>query len=117
MGMTVSCFRWLVIDHLHHWGGILPPIWEVNPLEERLQALNWAVEHHYRFYQFYANTLIAVVWSYSISRWFAVSPLLGLRTDFGVIVLCTTLFLGSRDSLSKYYSRMRHLVGRRADNL
>jgi hypothetical protein len=22
MGMVLSCFRWIIIDHIHHWTGI-----------------------------------------------------------------------------------------------
>jgi hypothetical protein len=111
LGMVFSCFRWLIIDHVHSWTGLTAPIWDFDRLEERLAAFNYFVEYHYRYYQFYANTLIAVLWTYSLARWIGVSPLLGAGSDLGVIILCIVLFAGSRDALAKYYARTDRLIG------
>jgi hypothetical protein len=43
------------------------------------------------------------------------SPLLGLGTDLGVLILCAVLFAGSRDCLAKYYTRTGRLVGQVAE--
>lgn len=110
MGMVLSCVRWIVIDHIHHGTGVEPPRWNLAALEKRLQAFQFVVEAKYRFYQFYANTLIAVVWTYSVNRWFGTSPLLGLGTDLGVFILCAVLFVGSRDALAKYYQDSSQLL-------
>src|SRR5437016_2223014 len=63
MGMTLSCIRWIIIDHIHHWTGVTPPAWDFAVLDSRLDAFNYVVEGTYRYYQFYANTLIAVVFT------------------------------------------------------
>ena len=57
-----------------------------------MAAFNYWVEQTYRYYQFYANTLIAVLWAYIVNRYFETSPLLGLGTDLGVLILCAVLF-------------------------
>src|SRR6266496_1090753 len=101
IGMIVSCIRWLLIDHIHHWTGVRPPAWDDSRLEERVVAFNYLVDNHYRYYQFLANTLVAVIWAYSINRWMATSSRLGVGTDLGVFILCAALFTGSRDSLMK----------------
>lgn len=111
VGMIVSCVRWLLIDHLHHWTGVTPPVWDDRALESRLEAFNYIVEVHYRYYQFYANTLVAVLWAYGMNRFYGTLPLLGMGTDLGVFLLCSVLFVGSRDALSKYYIRTDRLVG------
>jgi hypothetical protein len=112
VGMTISAFRWLLVDHAHALiFGLKAPAWDVDRLERRLAIFNQLVEFHYRYYQFYANTLIAVLWTYSLNRWFATSSLLGPATDVGVLVLCLVLFFGSRDALAKYYSRTARLIG------
>jgi hypothetical protein len=111
IGMVVSCFRWLLIDHIHHWMGVPPPAWDDNHLEDRIVAFNYVVENHYRYYQFFANTLIAVLFAYSVNRWTGTSPLLGIGTDIGMFILCAALFAGSRDSLTKYYARTSRLIG------
>jgi hypothetical protein len=111
LGMIASCFRWLIIDHAHASTGMKPPRWDDARLNERLGAFNYLVESHYRYYQFVANTLVAVVWAYAINRWLHTSPLLGVGTDFAGVILCAVLFAASRDALSKYYSRTTALVG------
>src|ERR1044072_6418789 len=97
IGMIVSCFRWLLIDHIHQWTGLMPPVWDDSRLNQRLVAFDYLVENHYRYYQFTANMLVSVVWAYSINRLMHTSSLLGIGTDLGVLVLCATLFAGSRD--------------------
>lgn len=111
MGMIFSCIRWLVIDHIHRWSGIRHPKWDLAQLEQNLKAFNYIVEGTYRYYQFYANTLIAIAWTYLMNRWLQTSSLLGLGTDIGVVILCAILFAGSRDALAKYYKHSSQLVG------
>jgi len=110
-GVTLSCFRWIIVDHVHHWTGVKPPSWNLGALEDRLDAFNYVVEGSYRYYQAHANMLIAIVWTYSLIRWAGTFPLLGPGTDLGVIVLSAGLFAGSRDALAKYYWRSTQLVG------
>ncbi len=115
VGMILSCFRWLVIDTIHGRTGIAAPVWNDARLDERLQAFDYLVENHYRYYQFYANTIIAVLWAYPMHRFMRTSPLLGMGTDLGVLILCAVLFAGSRDALAKYYSRTGRLIGQVAE--
>lgn len=112
IGMILSCFRWLLIDHIHQWTGVAPPVWDDSRLEERLVAFNYLVESHYRYYQFVANSLLAIIWAYGINRWLGTSPLLNVYSDLGVLMLCAALFVASRDALSKYFDRTSRLVGR-----
>lgn len=111
-GMIVSCFRWLLIDHVHGWTGLTVPAWEFDLLEKRLPAFDYFVEYHYRYYQFYANTLIAVLWTYALNRLMATLLVMGPITDVCVLLLCGALFAGSRDALRKYYDRTSRLLGR-----
>lgn len=111
LGLVLSCFRWLLVDSMLHRMGIRRPVWKDQRLVERLEAFDYLVENHYRYYQFYANTLIAIVWSYSIHRSMKSSPLLGPGTDLGAIILCAVLFAGARDALAKYYERTSRLIG------
>ena len=93
----------------HRRGGI--PLSNARALEERPAAFNSLVESHYRYFQFYANTLVAVIWTYAIYRALGTSPHLSFGTDFGMLILCAVLFAGSRDTLSKYRNRSKQLVG------
>jgi len=115
IGMIFSCIRWLIIDHVHAWTGVVSPMWNFRLLDGRLEALSYLVDNHYRYYQFYANTLIAVIWAYPIHRLLKTSPFLGVGTDLGALILCAVLFAGSRDALAKYYQRAGQLVGHVAE--
>jgi hypothetical protein len=110
-GMIVSCFRWLIVDRIHLLAGVPGPVFNAQALEEQPGAFNYLVESHYRYYQFYANTLVALTWTYSICRILHPSPLLGIGTDVGMFFVAVALFAGSRDSLSKYRVRSKQLVG------
>jgi hypothetical protein len=80
-----------------------------------LEAFDYLSDNHYRYYQFYANMLVAILVAYPIDRLLRTSPLLGTPTDIGIFCLSVVLFLGSRDALSKYRSRARQLFGDAAE--
>jgi hypothetical protein len=115
VGMIVSCVRWLLIDHLLHASGVKPPAWRTEQLAENMEAVVFVLENHYRYYQFYANTLVAIVWAYLVNRLSGHAALLGPGTDLGVALLSLVLLAGSRDALSKYYRRIEQLVSRPAE--
>ncbi len=82
-GMVVSCVRWLVVDQLHALTGLGKPVFNARALEAKPAAFTYLVESHYRYHQFYANTLIALAWSYGIHRWLGTSSVLRFGTDLG----------------------------------
>lgn len=62
VGMIVSCFRWLIVDHLLEWTGVPQAVRRYEQLAEKLDAYDYLIEVHYRYYQFYANSLVAHWW-------------------------------------------------------
>lgn len=111
-GVTVSTVRWLVIDTIHHWTGIRQPPWDFARLQDNVGAYNVLNDIHYKFYLFHANGLIALIFVYVARRahqgiftapvgWF----------DLGFALLSVVLFVGSRDMLRKYYTRVSGLLG------
>ena len=104
-GLTVSTVRWLVLDSLHHQTGLGRPKQDFARLETNVAAYEFLVLAHYRYYKFYANMVVALVWAYAAqgyalgARGFLYWPLIGL------------FFLASRDSLGKYYARTGRLLG------
>lgn len=109
-GLTASTVRWLVIDAIHHYTGIEPPRWDFSQLDKRVEAFDFLIEIHYRYYQFYANTLVASLFAYiawRISHW--VSEPWGLP-EVTAINIWALFFYGSRDTLRKYYSRSKRLL-------
>jgi hypothetical protein len=112
-GLVASTVRWLTIDPLHHRTGVKPPQWDFAHLAEREDAYELLVEIHYRYYQFYSNSIVALT--------FALVALL-VRGSSGVeklsfaavlLLFITIFFAGSRDTLRKYYGRTGDLLRRR----
>jgi hypothetical protein len=115
VGMILSCLRWLVVDHVLEWSGVRAPTIDFQQLGNHLEAFDYLSDNHYRYYQFYANTLVAILVAYPIDRLLRRSSLLGTPTDIGIFFLSVVLLLGSRDALSKYRSRASQLVGQTAE--
>jgi hypothetical protein len=111
VGLTLSALRWLTLDNVHHVFGVRRPRWDDLKLAENLEAFNYLVENHYRYYQFYANTLVACVVAFAVHQISASPRANEWSFDLGIVALCAVLFLGSRDALSKYYSRVERLLG------
>ena len=112
VGMIANVFRWAIFDTIHHHTGVRLPRWDFSLLDQgRLGGYELLVELHYRYYQFFANMLIALVFTYVAYR-FAPSGRANQwgTTDIGFVVVCVVLFLGSRDALRKYYRRAGELL-------
>lgn len=110
-GMFANLSRWAVIDTIHHRTGVRFPRWDFSRLQEQLGAYQLLNELHYKHYQYAANMLMAVVFTYVAFR----SSPGGWRThwgamDIGVLIVCVVLFFGSRDALTKYYQRVGELL-------
>ena len=115
VGKVISCFRWVLVDQLHHRMGIKPPQWEDRRLDELLGGFDYLVQNHFRYYEFSAGMLIASLWAYLVNRIMQTSPILGTGTDLGMVILIAVLFVSSRDAMQKYYSRSQRLLGQIAE--
>jgi hypothetical protein len=108
-GLVASTLRWLVVDSLHHATGLPHPKWNFGRLQSKLQAFTLLEESHYRYYQFYGNMLAGspigyFAWRFAESRgWVTVA-------DAIFVAFLILMFIGSRDTLSKYYSRVHELL-------
>lgn len=114
-GVTVSTVRWAVLDTVHRWTGLRQPAWDFSRLQDNVAAYNVLNEIHYKYYLFHGNHLVALLFLYGARR-----VRLGLFTaswgwvDAGFLLLSVVLFVGSRDTLHKYYSRVSQLLGSEA---
>ena len=104
-GLTVSTVRWLVLDTLHHRTGLGRPARDFARLETNVAAYEFLGLIHYRYYKFYANMVVALVWAYATRDY-----VLGWR---GLLYwpLAVLFFFASRDALGKYYARTGRLLG------
>jgi len=109
-GMVVSAVRWAVLDRVHHRTGIREPCWDFGKLSHRWQAFEALVEYHYRYYQCYANMLVALVFACGVSLDMQGRlPVQGAIPTLGFLVVFVVLVAGSRDALRKYYRRVDDL--------
>ncbi len=106
LGLLISAVRWASVDKIHELTGLKRPDFNTSALkdEHTLNAFQRIVESHYRFYQYYANTMVALIISFICYVAFSPDkPSVFLWIIF--IVVTMTLFYGSRDALRKYYDR------------
>lgn len=108
LGVLCGTLRWLLIDTIHHRTGLRPARWDFSRFHELQTGYDRLTSLHYDFYQFHANGIIAVVGAYSVQR--VAGSGLGVMTDVVAVALLIVLFLGSRDTLRKYYSRLNQLL-------
>ena len=106
-GLTASTVRWLMIDSLHHWTGIRQPEWNLQDLHSRTAAFEVLIEIHYRYYQFYANSLLAM-WLAAVAQW--TSTRFSWFELVVVLLLTMVFYAGSRDTLRKYYLRVERML-------
>ena len=112
--MTVSTIRWMVLDTIHHFTGIRRPDFDYARLEENIHAFDLLVRHHYDYYKFNANSLVAVTFTYLAHRTatgFWTKPM--NWTEALVFLLGLVLFVVSRDNLKIYYRRVQMSLGSR----
>ncbi len=106
-GLVVSTIRWATIDLLHHLSGLRMPAWNFSRLATRQAEFSLLVDAHYRYYQFYANSMIGILF-------FAVSRSIAVGFSIWELLAYTALeilfWAGSRDTLRKYYERVDALL-------
>lgn len=106
LGLTASTFRWLLVDTLHHHTGLRPPEWTFRHFQQHVDAFAGIVQNHYRYYQFYGNTIVVILLGlatgHGLTGALGISGVPGLVMDFVLLVL---FLAASRDALSKYHAR------------
>lgn len=113
-GLTASTLRWLVIDTLHHHTGIRPPAFNFAKLSEGVQAFHLLIEIHYRYYQFYANSLVAGLFAFSAWRFASPASPPSLHVlDFAFAGFVALFYAASRDTLKRYYARAGDMLADR----
>lgn len=109
-GLFLNALRWATIDQVHHLTGLPHPQWNDSVLQKNLEAFDYLVETHFRYYQFYGASLVATVVAYAAWRLGGGVDASG-GAEFGVSVLTGVFLVSSRDALRKYYSGTSLLLG------
>jgi hypothetical protein len=115
-GMLASTVRWLLLDTLHHCTGVPQPQWDFRHFPARVAAVDSLVQDHYRYYQHYGNTLVAlgVVSAARLAGGSGVLTPTGGWMELAFLAVGVVLYLGSRDALRKYYERTSAILRHRA---
>lgn len=108
-GMILSAIRWAILDTLHYLTGLKSPELDFGKLEGKSSSFMLIVENNYRYYLFYGNSLIAML-GLVVVAWLEEVPL-ALRWLPILFCLMAVLFLASRDSLRRFYSRTSQIIG------
>jgi hypothetical protein len=108
-GMILSAIRWAVLDTLHCITGLKSPALDFGKLEGKSSSFMLIVENNYRYYLFYGNSLIALLGLFMVA-WLEEVPL-AQRWLPMLFSLMAVLFLASRDSLRRFYSRTSQIIG------
>lgn len=112
-GMTASVLRWAFLDTLHEATGLHRPSLDESRLADRLVAYDYLVEQHYRYYQFYGNTLVALILAFAMWRLSNHADAAPVGWPECVLAIITFVFAaGSRDALRKYYAGGELLLGK-----
>lgn len=109
-GLVLNAVRWATVDQVHHLTGLPHPRWDDSSLQRNLEAFDYLVENHYRYYQFYGASLVACLLSYGAWRIGGGADTTG-GAEFGVSLLVGVFLISSRDALRKYYSGTSLLLG------
>lgn len=110
-GMVVSAVRWVLIDTLHSYTGLPSPVLNFAKLGQNVEAFSLLIEIHYRHYQFYSNMFVATAIAY-VSYRTTLDGILSIGwMDVGFVLLEIILFVTSRDTLRKYYTRGKQVLG------
>lgn len=103
-GLVVQTIRWLLVDTIHHSTGIKPGNWDFRKLAGQMTAFEGLTENHYRYYQFYSGMVVSLFWILG-NRIASIAVVLDKFTLL-MVGLTVLMFLGSRDTLRKYYKRL-----------
>lgn len=109
-GLVVNAVRWALLDSLHHLTGLVRPRLDFSRLQANLEAFQLAVEHNYRYYQFYASMVLATAF-YALADQWSRGELWSPWLLAGSIVLEAVLLATSRDCLRRYYERTGQMLG------
>jgi len=111
-GVITSTVRWMLVDRIHQWSGLPRPDFNYAELQRNLAGFDLMVRHHYQYYKFHSNFLVAIVFAYLARRaslGFWIQPLDWSGAAFAILTV--VLFMGSRDNLRRYYEAVEMILG------
>lgn len=111
VGMTVSAVRWALLDTLHAHTKLPMPQLDFSRLGYNVEAYSLLIDIHYRHYLFYGNMCVATAVAYACYRMHSGSAWPLGWPDVAFAFLEVVFFLTSRDTLRRYFTRSKQLLG------
>ena len=111
LGLLISAMRWLIIDHLLEWQGINGKGLQYKKLNDKdaLAAYQAVIANHYRYYQYYSNSLVAIAGAFS-AYVFEKGSAVRWYVYLVFALLLVVLFCASYDALQKMYEKIRDIL-------
>jgi hypothetical protein len=105
LGLLLSALRWFLLDSLLKLTGVTDPGLKFENLkdEKTFTAFTAVVENHYRYYQYYGNSLIAIL--VAVCVYVAQGKWNSWGWGIGMTFVLLVLLVSARDCLKKYYDR------------
>lgn len=111
IGLILHTLRWIILDKIHHITGIPESPLDYSKLKTFRKEYDYINEQHGRYYQFYGNTIFAIILAYTlylISH--QIMPWRVWAKTLVVLFVLVVLYIGSRDTLKKVYERTAALM-------
>jgi hypothetical protein len=111
LGLLISAVRSVVIDTAFRCVGIRDPGLDYGKLKDKdtANAFNEAIENNYRYYQYYANSLVAMVTAFG-AYCFKEPGCANWKLWIVGIGITLVLFVTSKDMLTKFYQRAHNIL-------
>jgi hypothetical protein len=112
LGMVLSAVRWLFVDHFLYATFITQNNFNfANLSKDNNQAsFDSIVENHYRYYQYYSNSFVAIV--IGLIAYLLYSPQYpNYKVWIGVAFIAVCLIWAAKDALDKYNERGAKILG------
>ena len=111
-GLVISAFRGTIFDNLLYWLHCLdrPDInYSALRTKDTLVAFQSAIENHYRYYQYYSHSLIAVVaaFVYHLVVEKSIQP---LSLSVTIAAVSLVLLFASRNELKRFNERANRIT-------
>lgn len=108
-GLVVNAVRWHLVDSLHFATGVPAKNWDYSKLPQRVEPFRYLVSTQFRYYECYANLLVAIAFTFGVTV--ATSGIPGTPVLAGLCAVEFVLWSASRRTLLRYHQRIAAFLG------
>ena len=108
-GLVINAIRWHTVDPLHYASGVPRKRWDYPRLADQVAAFQYLVANQFRYYECYANTMVAIAFSSAV--WFATADSIDATAVAAFLAIQFVLWSASRRTLLNYHRRIGAFLG------